>query len=109
MLISNACKALTTNSLLISFSKDGDDSGLPNGWVIAIDGTIRFAPVVTAVETKLHNKITGIPALSISFASVAPQRVPVPQVDVNITAETLPSDKCWAISLPNFCAFCKDV
>ena len=55
---------------------------------IAIAGTILLAPTVNEIGVTVHTCTTGIPALSISFTIVAPQRVQVPQVDVNITAST---------------------
>jgi hypothetical protein len=42
----------------------------------------------------------GIPSRSISLASVDPQRVPVPQVPVRITAPTFASRSSVAISRP---------
>jgi len=44
--------------------------------------------------------MVGIPALSISFASVAPQRVLVPQVEVRITPDTPSALRLSAIFLP---------
>jgi hypothetical protein len=49
-------------------------------------GTIRGAPTRSATDTRLQSKAVGMPARSNSFASVAPQRVPVPQVAVRIAA-----------------------
>ena len=49
--------------------------------------TIRFAPIVCAVGTRVVIRTVGIPAFSISFVSTAPQRVPVPQVEVRMTPE----------------------
>ena len=60
-------------------------------------GTILFAPTVREIGTTVHMCTTGIPALSISFTIVAPQRVQVPQVEVKITASTP--------SATNFCAY----
>ena len=47
---------------------------------------------------------SGCPSRSNSFASAAPQRVPVPQVPVRITAPTSASRSSAAISCPNFAA-----
>jgi len=55
---------------------------------MATAGTIRFAPTVKDIGTIVHMWTTGMPALSISFTIVAPQRVHVPQVEVRITAST---------------------
>ena len=51
-------------------------------------GTILFAPTVREIGTTVQICTTGIPALSISFTNVAPQRVQVPQVEVRTTAST---------------------
>ncbi len=56
-------------------------------------------PTVVATGIKLHICTIGIPALSISFTIVAPQRVQVPQVDVIITPSTLSSFNFTIISL----------
>ena len=50
-------------------------------------GTIRFAPMVREMGTTVQMWTTGIPARSISFTIVAPQRVQVPHVEVRMTAE----------------------
>ena len=62
--------------------------GSPIGCGMAIVGTIRFAPTVKDMGVTVQRCTTGIPARSISFTIVAPQRVQVPQVEVNITAFT---------------------
>jgi hypothetical protein len=64
-------------------------------------GTIRFAPTVTEMGTIDATWATGMPIRSISLASVAPQRVSVPQVDVRITPWTPDSFNLLAISIPN--------
>lgn len=46
---------------------------------------MRLAPTASATEVMAVITTAGNPARSISFASVAPQRVPVPQVAVMIT------------------------
>lgn len=63
---------------------------------------MRFAPALCAIDVIAVNNAAGRPARSISFASVAPQRVPVPQVLVTITACTPSAINCFAISLPIF-------
>lgn len=55
---------------------------------MAMVGIILFAPTVTEIGVTVHICTTGIPARSISFTIVAPQRVQVPQVEVMITAST---------------------
>lgn len=67
-------------------------------------GTILFAPTVRDIGTTVHMWTIGSPARSISFNIVAPQRVQVPQVDVNITAVTPSAINSLAIASPNFLA-----
>lgn len=86
--VSNALRALVNRFLLISLSSSNVSAGFPRGCGIAIVGTILLAPTVKDIGTTVHICTTGIPALSISFTIVAPQRVQVPQVDVRITAST---------------------
>ena len=61
---------------------------------------MRFAPIAVAVGGRAVMITAGIPCLSISFSSTAPQRVPVPQVAVRITPETLLVFSSAAIPLP---------
>ncbi len=49
-------------------------------------GTILGAPTRMAIDVRLHSSAVGMPARSNSFASVAPQRVPVPHVAVRMAA-----------------------
>jgi hypothetical protein len=72
--------------------------------VIATPRSTRFAPTIVAIVGSAVTKTVGIPALSISLASVAPQRVPVPQVPERTTASTPDSFSSSAISWPNFVA-----
>ena len=65
---------------------------------MATVGTILFAPTVTEMGVTVHICTTGIPARSISFTIVAPQRVQVPQVDVMMTASTFASFSFFAYS-----------
>ncbi len=51
-------------------------------------GMMRRTPIIIAVGVKAVTRAVGRPTFSSSFATTAPQRVPVPQVDVKITAET---------------------
>lgn len=66
----------------IMYSSVASSSGLPIGVGIATPRTIRLAPTVKAIGGTAVISAAGIPTLSISRANVAPQRVPVPQVDV---------------------------
>ena len=64
-----------------------------------------FDPTVVATGIKLHICTIGIPALSISFTIVAPQRVQVPQVEVSITPSTPASFNSFPISSPKTMEF----
>lgn len=64
------------------------------------DATIRFAPAACAIEVIAVRSTAGKPARSISLASVAPQRVPVPQVLVTMAACTPSAINCLAMSPP---------
>lgn len=48
-------------------------------------GTMRLAPTEAAMEVRVQMSAAGMPARSNSLTIVAPQRVPVPQVEVNTT------------------------
>lgn len=72
-------------------------------------GTMRGAPTFSANETRLHNSAVGMPARSSSFASVDPQRVPVPQVEVRTAAWTPAFLSSAAHSIPNLRAFATEV
>ena len=61
---------------------------------------MRLAPATFAIEVMAVTIAAGIPCFSIILASVAPQRVPVPQVLVAITACTPSATSCLAISSP---------
>lgn len=76
---------------------------------MAMAGTIRFAPTVLEIGTMVQIWTAGIPALSISLAIVAPQRVQVPQVEVMITACTPSLTSSLAISRAKRPAFATDV
>ncbi len=56
------------------------------GYGIPLAAMMRGAPTRLATDTRLQITTVGIPARSSSFASVAPQRVPVPQVAVRMAA-----------------------
>ena len=61
---------------------------------------MRGEPPITATGVMAVTWAVGIPALSSSLASTAPQRVLVPQVEVRITADTPVSLRSRAISRP---------
>jgi hypothetical protein len=71
-----------------SFSSLGSKSALPKGFTILLPATILLDPTMEATGIMEQTWAVGIPTRSSSFASVAPQRVLVPQVDVRITPET---------------------
>jgi hypothetical protein len=83
-----------------SSASEGSD-GSPKGAVIASPRTMRLAPIIAAIVGSDVTNTVGMPARSISFASVDPQRVPVPQVPESRTAPTFASWSSWAISWPN--------
>lgn len=73
---------------------------MPLGAVKSPPNTIRFAPTLKAIDVKAVTCTLGMPARSSSFASVAQQRVHVPQVEVRIAARTPEFFKSSAIFLP---------
>ena len=75
-------------------------ASIPTGCVIAGPCTTRFAPIIVAMVGSAVTNAVAIPARSISFASTAPQRVPVPQVPESSTAWTPASLSSEAISPP---------
>jgi hypothetical protein len=89
----------------MAFSSIFETRGFPRGFVIPIPWTILFAPIAFAVGIRAVINTVGIPALSISFSSTAPQRVPVPQVEVRITPETLAARSSSPMPRPMFFAF----
>jgi hypothetical protein len=76
---------------------------------MATAGTILLAPTVLDMGTMLQICTAKIPALSISFAIVAPQRVHDPQVELMMTALTPSLIKSFAISSANPLAFATEV
>lgn len=84
---------------------------MPKGWGIPKAGMILFAPTVSPILVRVQMRTAGIDALSSSFTIVAPQRVPVPHVEVNMTP-TFSLKRLRmssAISRPNLLAFSTDV
>ncbi|BDF69433.1 hypothetical protein CE91St40_04140 [Oscillospiraceae bacterium] len=67
--------------------------------------TMRLAPTVWAMGTMVQICTQGMPQRSNSLASVAPQRVPVPHVEVSTTACTWAARSRAAISAPKAWAF----
>lgn len=67
---------------------------------MATAGKILFAPTVSEIGTIVHTCTTGIPNPSMALAIVAPQRVSVPQVDVNMTPFMPLANKSCPISSP---------
>ena len=63
---------------------------------------IRFEPTIWATGTIAQMWAVGIPALSSSLVSVAPQRVLVPHVEVRMTPDTPPSLRSSAMASPIF-------
>ena len=63
---------------------------------------ILLEPTISATAITAESWTAGMPALSISFASVAPQRVLVPQVEVNMTPETPSAFRLSPILCPTF-------
>lgn len=73
-------------------------------------GTMRLAPMLKEMGTMVHMCTTGTSAVSsMVLASVAPQRVHVPQVDVRMTPSTCAALSLEPISLPNERALATDV
>ena len=80
--------------------RSGPSDGSPTGWSTLTPGTMRLEPVDSATEMRAATWTAGMPALSISCASAAPQRVLVPQVEVTMAASTPCSRSASAISRP---------
>ena len=68
-------------------------------------GTMRGTPMADAMEVMVQIWAVGMPARSISFVIVAPQRVPVPQVEVRITPCTPSALRARAMAAPKFLLF----
>ncbi|EGW52548.1 hypothetical protein HMPREF1022_00521 [Desulfovibrio sp. 6_1_46AFAA] len=72
-------------------------------------GTTRATPMACAMEVMVQICAVGIPARSSSLVIVAPQRVPVPQVEVRITPCTLSCFRALAMAAPKARLFSKEV
>lgn len=95
--------AARTASRRHAASASSESVGSPSGWWKRPSALkIRLAPTRSAMLMRTVVMTTGMPARSISFASVAPLRVPVPQVAVRMTAWTPAAFSSSAISRPSF-------
>lgn len=79
------CSAFSTRERRLRFSSSGERDGSPRGWGMPRAGTMRLAPTEAAMEVSVQMSAAGMPARSSSLTIVAPQRVPVPQVEVKTT------------------------
>ena len=103
----SAARAARAVSIILrcsAFSSCSGRSGLPTGYGIETPGTTRLAPTEMEMDVTVQICTTGIPAASMCFAIVAPQRVQVPQVEVRITPSISASRSCFAIDWPNAAA-----
>ena len=98
--VCNILRALSKNFWNTFFSSSLDKFLSPVTYVTFVPLSILFAPTIFATSGNAVICTTGIPALSILAPIVAPQRVEVPQADVNITASTLSSTNLLVISSP---------
>ena len=78
--------AFSQSSTLASNSSSFERSGYPTGCGIATAAYILLAPTEYDIGHIVQRCTTGIPASSICFTNVAPQRVSVPQVEVSRAA-----------------------
>ena len=95
-----APSAAPTISPLYALSFSGPSVGSPHTYSILLPLTTRGAPVVRARENMAEIMATGIPAFSISFATVAPQRLQVPQVATRSAPSTSFDFNSSAIAAP---------
>ena len=87
------------NLILQALSSSAERAGLPKGQLKRVPRSTRLAPTFRATEVRLVTVTVGNPALSNSFAIVAPLRVPEPQVATSTAALTSRASRSWAISL----------
>lgn len=83
-------KALRINLRRSSFSFSSSSDGSPTGFGTARPCTIRLTPTICAMLGMAVIWTTGIPIFSRLDASVAPQRVEEPQVEVRMAPEIVP-------------------
>ena len=100
-----AAKALRASALRSFFSEAGSREGSPAGWGMPMPGTMRGTPIAEAMEVMVQIWAVGMPARSISLVIVAPQRVPVPQVEVRMTPCTPSALRACAMAAPKFLLF----
>lgn len=100
--VDRADKAVFTILCPNSISFSGPNVGSPHTCSILPPRTTLGAPVVSASEYIADIIATGIPAFSISLATVAPQRLQVPQVATKRAPDTFASDNSAAIPAPIF-------
>ena len=67
-------------------------------------GTTLFAPTDMEIGVTVHTCTIGMPAASMCFTIVAPQRVHVPQVDVSMAPCIFSFLSSSAIASPNSAA-----
>ncbi len=103
--VARAAKALRNCDRRQASSSSGERVGSPTGWGMRPEARMRFAPAFCAIDVMAVSSTAGSPARSISLASVAPQRVPVPQVLVTMAAWTPSAMSCLAMALPMADAF----
>lgn len=80
-----------------------------HGLLMAIPGMTLGLPMLFATAVILVIRAVGIPAFSISFTMVAPQRVQLPHVATRIAAWMPSILSCSTISRPIFLASFKIV
>ena len=95
-----AVNARSMNLRCICFCWSAGRSISLQGLLIVIPGTMRLLPVTWAIGGKAVIWTMGMPALSISFTIVAPQRVQLPHVLTKIAPSTCSAWRTWAISRP---------
>ena len=108
--VAKAPSAAPTISPLYARSFSGPRVGSPHTYSILLPLTTRGAPVVSASEKMAEIMATGMPAFSISLATVAPQRLHVPQVatrrapstslDLSSSAMAAPILRASAMAVP---------
>ncbi len=102
MSVSRAARAFSTSVLRNCFSSSWSRAAFPRGLTIFWAGRILFEPTISATRATADRWTVGMPILSISFVSVAPQRVLVPHVEVRMTPDTPSRFRSSAIAAPIF-------
>jgi hypothetical protein len=96
----SASKAFPTTFRQAAFSSYGSIFTSQSGLTIFAPLMIRLDPTIKATDVIAQIWAVGMPAFSNSFVSVAPQRVLVPHVEVNMTPETDEALRSSAIIFP---------